>query len=148
MLIDAMQRVLVKVGRGNKEDRIGETAKLQIEVSQEVEQARVADQGHLFAATDQQPSRPSMRAKPSCGLELEGKALSEMTPDMDLEVAALVVGQRSGRNKPPVRGEDADLGELGLGDYALLDVRDSHLSYANRPRAAFLRRLRRADLLP
>src|SRR6266851_334409 len=128
MLIDAMQRVLVKVGRGNKEDRIGETAKLQIEVSQEVEQARVADQGHLFAATDQQPSRPSMRAKPSCGL--------------DLEVAALVVGQRSGRNEPPVRGKDADLGELGLGDYALLDVRDSHLSYANRPPADSFRGFR------
>src|SRR5260370_41837314 len=99
MLNDAMQRVLVKVGRGNEEDRIGETAKLQIEVSQEVEQARVADQGHLFAATDQQPSRPSMRATPSCSLDLDGKALAEMPPDMDLEVAARAGGHRSGRHQ-------------------------------------------------
>jgi hypothetical protein len=58
-----------------------------------------------------------------------------MAPDMDFEIAAIVIRQSTGGDEPPVRGKDADLGELRLGDYALLDVRDGHLPNANRPRA-------------
>src|SRR5881296_2409071 len=46
---------------------------------------------------------------------------------MDFEVTAIIVGQRSSWDEPPVRGENGDLGELGLGDDALLRVGNGHL---------------------
>jgi hypothetical protein len=81
-----------------------------------------------------------MEVKASCALELHGQAFTEVPPDMYLEVSAIVVGQGAGWDEPPVRGKDADLGELRLGDYSLLDVRDGHLPYANRPSAVSFRR--------
>jgi hypothetical protein len=71
---------------------------------------------------------------------LHRQAFAEVPPDMYLEVSAIVVGQGAGWDEPPVRGKDADLGELGLGDHALLYVRDGHLPYANPPLADSFRR--------
>jgi hypothetical protein len=70
--------------------------------------------------------------------ELDGQALPEVPPNVDFEITAIVVRQGTGWDEPPVRGKDADLGELGLGDHALLDVRNGHLQYANRPSAISL----------
>jgi hypothetical protein len=76
-----------------------------------------------------------MRAEVFGRFELDGKALAEVPPDMDFEITAIVVREGTSWDEPPVRGKDADLGELGLGDHALLDVRNGHLQYANWPTA-------------
>jgi hypothetical protein len=68
-----------------------------------------------------------MEAEVFGGLELDRQALPEVPPDMDFEITAIVVRQGAGRDEPPVRGKDADLGELGLGDHALLDARDGQM---------------------
>jgi hypothetical protein len=98
---------------------------------QEVQEARVADQRCLYSEVDLQHSRPAVKAETFCGLQLHREALLEVPPDMDFEVTAVVVGQRSGWDEPPIRGEDHDLGEFGFGDDALLGVGDGHLPYPN-----------------
>src|ERR1700736_4354477 len=97
---------------------------------QEVQQPGVADQRSLFPEIDLQDARSAMQAKAFGRLELNRQAIPEMPPDMDFEITAIVVRQGTGWDEPPVRGKDADLGELGLGDHALLDVRDGHLPYS------------------
>src|SRR3984893_531635 len=132
---DSVERVFMKERRGNEEHRMGEARELDIEVRQEVEQPRIADQGSLFPEIDLQDARSAMETEAFGRLELDCQALPEVPPDMDFEISAIVVRQGTSWNEPPVRGKDADLGELGLGDHALLDVGNGHLQYANRPPA-------------
>ncbi|TME76278.1 MAG: hypothetical protein E6I46_06740 [Chloroflexi bacterium] len=61
-----------------------------------------------------------------CGLELHREAFSEVPPNMDFEVTAIIVRERPSWDEPPVRCENRDLGELRLSDDALLRVGNGH----------------------
>src|SRR5439155_6854102 len=86
-----------------------------------------AHQRCLHPEIDLEDPRSAVEAQVFCGLELHREAFSEVPPDMDFEVTAIIVGQRSSWDEPPVRGENGDLGELGFGDDALLRVGNGHL---------------------
>src|SRR5207249_2025167 len=122
-----MERMLVKERRGDEKQRICVAPRLYVEMGQEIVQVFIAHQRCLHPEIDLEHPRSAVEAQVFCGLELHREAFSEVPPDMDFEVTAIIVGQRSSWDEPPVRGENGDLGELGFGDDALLRVGNGHL---------------------
>src|SRR5256886_15177594 len=122
-----MERMLVKERRGDEKQRICVAPRLYVEMGQEIVQVFIAHQRCLHPEIDLEHPRSAVEAQGFCGLELHREAFSEVPPDMDFEVTAIIVGQRSSWDEPPLRGENGDLGELGFGDDALLRVGNGHL---------------------
>src|SRR5205823_2916774 len=117
---DHMQRVLMEERRGNEKHGIRVAHRLDVEMGQEIVQVLIAHQGGLHPEIDLENSRAAMEAQVFCGLELHGEAFSDVSPYMDFEVTAVIVRKRPRWDEPPVRSQDCDLGELGLGDDTLL----------------------------
>src|SRR5207247_10983356 len=96
-------------------------------MGQEIVQGRTAHQRGPHPEIDLEHPRAAVESQVFCGLELHREACSEMPPDMDFEVAPIIIRKRSSWDEAPVRGENGDLGELGLGDDTLLRVGNGHL---------------------
>src|SRR5437762_10419376 len=114
-----VERVLVKERRGNEKQRIRVASRLDVEMGQKIVKVLIANQRCLHPKIDLEHSRSTVEAQLFCGLYLHREALSEVPPNMDFEVAAIIVGKHSSWDEAPVRGENGDLGELGLGDDTL-----------------------------
>src|SRR5438309_3813288 len=111
-----MKRVLVKERRGNEKHRIRVAHRLDVEMGQEIVQVLIADQRCLHPEIDLEHSRAAVEPQMFCGLELHCEALSEVPPNMDFEVTAIIVRERASWVEPPVRCENSVLGELRLSD--------------------------------
>ena len=118
--------MLVENRRGHQKGWIPEPYGGGVEISQEIPEHWIV---HQAAGPDPEvdPQIEGVGAQ-SCqrhrALDLQGQGRPVATVHVNLEVAALLIGQRGSQLDPAAAAHHDQLGKLVLGNDALLDIRD------------------------